>query len=498
MTYQSGSALYFVFLVLLASSCVFSACSGEEKQPELHPFIGYWAQYYEPNRPDVWSLRKFSFDKRGHLYCTEVELGTQARIWSEPIKARWTDTCLVWDRLRAIVSGDDSTMQMIYTSRYGQVVPIHLKRTEDPEYVKILENAEAAVGHKAAYQKPPDTGDGLETMGAKRAGLDSLKIQALFRKINKGRFGDIHSILVMKNGKLIVEEYFRADGKICGPYIREVYRDRIGEVASVTKSFTSALYGIAIREGYIDSINEPVFALFPEYPELQTEENSGVQIRHLLSMSSGLAWNENSIPIGHPKNDVQRMAGSDDLIQYCLSKDMAHPPGEKFIYSSGSSMILGEILKKKTGMGADLFAEKYLFAPLGITDYYWPRFDTMLINTAGGLSVRPRDLAKFGQMYLNQGKWQGKQVVPASWVATSTANHIPTLGHGYGYQWWRRTFRVKGQNLECYYAIGMNGKFIMVFPEHELVFVSTAQNLERKFSKLFYKMMETYLLPAVL
>jgi CubicO group peptidase (beta-lactamase class C family) len=176
---------------------------------------------------------------------------------------------------------------------------------------------------------------------------------------------------------------------------------------------------------------------------------------------------------------------------------MAKKPGEKFVYNSGLSVILGEILKRSVGVPGDKYAEEYLFKPLGITVYDWPTTPDGLLKTGGGLALRSRDMAKFGQLYLKNGKWNGKQIVPEKWVKESTYPHICTTSGSYGYQWWLRSFSVNDRQIDSFYAIGNAGQFIFIFPELDMIVVSTAQNYDRGWSRRFYEMVSSYILPAV-
>jgi len=339
--------------------------------------------------------------------------------------------------------------------------------------------------------------DGWECAGLKAVGINKDKIVEAVDQITNGEYEDIHSLLIVKDGKLVLEEYFAAEGKIIGPFVNQVFRDQVQMLASVTKSVNSALIGIAQQQGFITDLDAPAFELFPEYSDLIKNGKEQIKLKHLLTMSAGFHWNELVIPYSNPQNDAMVMHQGKDLIRYCLEKSMAKKPGEKFVYHSGLSVILGEILKRSVGVLGDKFAEEYLFKPLGISEYNWPTTHEGLLKTGGGLALRPRDMAKFGQLYLNNGKWHGKQIVPEKWVKESTQPHISTTSGSYGYQWWLRSFIVNDKQIDSFYATGRAGQFIFVFPEIDMVVVSTAQNYDRGWSRRIYEMLEKYILPAV-
>ena len=172
-------------------------------------------------------------------------------------------------------------------------------------------------------------------------------------------------------------------------------------------------------------------------------------------------------------------------------------PGEKFVYHNVLSVILGEILKRSVGISGDKFAEEYLFNPLGISTYEWSKIPDSLLKADGGLALRPKDMAKFGQLYLNDGQWNETQIVPEKLIKESTQPHIKTTSGAYGYQWWLRSFHINDRQIDSFYANGNGGQFIFVFPELSMVVVSTAQNYDRDWSGRFYEILGSVIFPAV-
>jgi len=350
---------------------------------------------------------------------------------------------------------------------------------------------------------PEKTNDGWETASLNSVNLDASLINELFERISDQNYKNIHSVLLVKNGKLVVEEYFSGqDSK--GQY-QTFTRDTLHEMHSATKSVNSILIGIAIDQHLIRGVDEKISGFFPEYSDIFTnKEKDAIRLKDLLSMTAGLSWDEWTYPDTDPRNDLAMMAGKADFFRYVLERPAATTPGTKFVYNSGLSLMLGEIIYKASGLKADKFAERHLFSPLGITNYSWGKAPNGVVNTLGGLALRPRDMAKIGCLFLNGGRWQGKQIVSEKWVAESTkqqigASQLPTwfLADGYGYQWWLGSFHARGQVVESYSARGKGGQFIIVFPTLQMVAVFTGWNDNELLGQPL-DMFQRYVLPAAL
>ena len=351
------------------------------------------------------------------------------------------------------------------------------------------------------YEVPDKLNDGWEIASVSSVSLDTNLIKELFERVGDNSYKNIHSVLLVKNGKLVVEEYFPGrDSK--GQY-QTFTRDTLQEMHSATKSVNSILIGIAIDQHLIRGVDEKISSFFPEYSDVFTnKEKDAIRLKDLLSMTAGLSWDEWTYPYTDSRNDVAAMIGKADFFRYVLERPVATPPGTKFVYNSGVSLMLGEIIYKASGLRADRFAERYLFSPLGITNYSWGKAPNGVVNTLGGLAMRPRDMAKIGCLFLNGGRWQGKQIVSEKWVEVSTKPQIGTgqlpawsLADGYGYQWWLGSFPVRGQFVESYNARGRGGQFIIVFPTLQLVAVLTGWN-ENELVRQPLDMLQRYILPA--
>jgi CubicO group peptidase (beta-lactamase class C family) len=353
------------------------------------------------------------------------------------------------------------------------------------------------------YTVPEKTNDGWETSSLSDVNLDTNLIKELFERIGDGGYKNIHSVLLVKRGKLVAEEYF--SGKNSAGQFQMFTRDTLNEMKSATKSVNSILVGIAIDQHLIRGVDEKISSFFPEYSDIFTnKQKDAIRLKDLLSMTAGLSWDEWTYPYTDPRNDAAMMASKADFFRYVLERPVATTPGKKFVYNSGISLMLGEIIYKASGLRADKFAEHYLFSALGITNYYWQKAPNGVVNTLGGLWLQSRDMAKIGQLFLNGGRWNGKQIVSEKWVKESTkqqvgAGQLPSwfLADGYGYQWWLGSFHVRDKTFESYSARGQGGQFIIVFPSLQMVAVFTGWNDNELLGQPL-DMIQKYILPAAL
>jgi CubicO group peptidase (beta-lactamase class C family) len=220
---------------------------------------------------------------------------------------------------------------------------------------------------------------------------------------------------------------------------------------------------------------------------------------HLLTMTSGLEWNEGEYGYEDRRNDLIQLWYVSDPVEYILAKPAVARPGARWYYSGGNTNLLGEIIRRTTGQRMDAFAEERLFAPLGITSYKWDHINPDFIHASGNLELRPRDLAKLGQLYLDDGAWQGKQVVSTEWVRQSTQAQTALPGRpsteGYGYQWWIKHYYLGSTPVRCFYAAGWGGQRIAVLPELDMVVVLTGGNYVG--ATPVDEIIQEYVLPAV-
>jgi CubicO group peptidase (beta-lactamase class C family) len=330
---------------------------------------------------------------------------------------------------------------------------------------------------------PASTGDGWEVSSLASEGIDAAPIEKLVTRIQSESW-NLHSFLIVKNNKLVLDAYFAG-----------WHRDRIHDMRSATKSVNAMLVGIAIDNGFIKDVNQPIIDFFPEYRHLFNESKKEIQIQHLLTMTAGLAWDQSGQP--GRVNDETTMEGSREWLGYVLQKEMQYRPGERFVYSSGCSNLLAGTIKASTGDNANVFAEMYLFEPLNITKYFWRQRDDGLCNAGAGLLLRPRDMAKIGQLVLDSGMWKGKEVVSRNWIKVATT---PTEASKkeYGYQWWVTTMTVKERPLRVVLAAGNGGQYIFIVPELQLVVVFTGGNYAPLNQNQPHAFMRMIILPSML
>lgn len=362
------------------------------------------------------------------------------------------------------------------------------------------------------YTVPEQTDDGWHTAHIADVNLDEKPLADLIGKIRTGTYANVHSVLIIKNGKLVFEEYF--PGEDTGRGYVAFNRDEIHHAMSVTKGFTSTSIGIAIDKGMIQGTEEELAVFFPEYKkELSTDDKAGITLQHMLSMTAGLEWKQDifagMLYEKDPGNPSWSMPGPEggNIIAYTLTRPMSDPPGAIFTYNGALYVLLASILEKRSGLKLDEFTRKYLLEPLDISQYEWQYFDTpagKVLNAGGGLYLRPRDMAKLGYLFLKKGKWQGRQIVSPDWVEEATRDHIkvyPMSSIGYGYGWWTDTFKIDRKPIEAYQSIGWGGQYVVAFPSLDMIIVMTAGNYGTTFP-LFYLMMkrmvEGFILPATI
>lgn len=348
---------------------------------------------------------------------------------------------------------------------------------------------------------PEQTDDGWQTASLDEVGIDRAKIDQAVALIQDDTYQNVHAILIVKDGKLVFETYFSGyTWDYNGDQYRgervDFNRDTIHNLASVTKSFTSALIGIAIDKGFIQGVDERVCDFFPRYANLCDEGKKRITLEHLLTMTSGLEWNGMEVPLSDTHNDLIQLFLVSDPIGYILAKPIVSEPGTNWYYSGGDTNLLGEVIREATGLRMDDFAAQHLFAPLGITEYKWDHINPDMIHASGNLELRPRDMAKLGYLYLNGGVWNGARVISEEWIETSTKKHASTPGgEGYGYQWWRKTYRSGGASVDAFYAAGWGGQRITVFPSRGMVMVFTGGNYVGQ--EPVDEIITRYILPAV-
>jgi CubicO group peptidase (beta-lactamase class C family) len=313
--------------------------------------------------------------------------------------------------------------------------------------------------------------DSLPSYVNQSAELDKKKLNILVEDIKEGNYGKIHSLIIIHNDSLALEKYFMG-----------WTRHMLHPCFSVTKSFASALIGIAIKEGYIKGVDEKLLSFFPEYGNITNldERKKAITLENVLTMTAGLSWDETQPYFDecgnvNPENDYMKTSQSNDWIKHVLDLPMSHDPGTIHNYNSGGSHLLSKIITNKTGKTAEEFASENLFSALGITNWKWENDPNGLSNLCCGLHLHPVNMAMFGYLYLKNGFLNGKQIVPKNWVKASTSTKIsiynPYKGEvwiNYGDQWWIN------KEATSFYASGAGGQYIYVMPSLNLIVVITA------------------------
>lgn len=318
--------------------------------------------------------------------------------------------------------------------------------------------------------------------------IDISKIEELNRKIAMHIFKDITSIVVIKNNKLLLEEYFNG-----------ATRKLLHDTRSVGKSFASTLLGIAVKDNYIKNESQTL-SEFYNLKNFQnySPEKDNVTLKSLLTMSSPFDGSDiNSESAGNEEN----MYPTNNWVAFALNLpiDKTKAAENRWDYFTAGVVVLGDIVHKSVPDGLEKYADKKLFKPLGITNYEWQFTPQKIASTAGGLRMRSLDFAKYGQLYKNQGVWNGEQILPQEWVAKSLSRQI-TISEGeyYGYLFWNKTYTIADKNYEVYYSSGNGGNKIFIFKDQPVVIVvtSTAYNMAYG-HKQVDKIMQDYLIPAI-
>lgn len=333
------------------------------------------------------------------------------------------------------------------------------------------------------YKKPEQLNDGWNTGNFLSQNIDSTRLYQLFSQL-KGGEHKVHSIVLVKDNELMVEEYF-------GGYDAT----KIHDLRSTTKSIRALLMGIAIEKGFVDDINDPFIKYLPNLrakKNLDPKKNQ-ITIKHLLTMSSGLDcndWDKKS------KGQEDRVYKKKDWLQYTLDLPLINEPGTVSNYCSMGSILVAEIISQSSRMSLSEFAEKYLFEPLGISGVEWGHTSQKkVIDSGKRLYMKPRDLAKIGLLVLNKGNWNDRQIIPAKWIQEATTPQTKIGGTAYGYFWWNIPMQGKNGTILSKTATGNGGQYVMVFPSKNLVAVFTGGAYNSSESQLPFMIVNKVFLP---
>jgi CubicO group peptidase (beta-lactamase class C family) len=306
-------------------------------------------------------------------------------------------------------------------------------------------------------------------------------LASLERRLRAGEIPNVHSVIVVQHGATLSEWYFEGTDERRGDPLGVVKfgPKTIHDVRSVTKSIVSMLFGIAQAQGAIKELDASALEYFPEYPDLQTPDRRKITLRHLLSMTSGLHWDEKTYPYTDRRNSEIAMDYAPDRLRFVLEQPIDSAPGTRFRYSGGDVALIGAVIARATKMPLDDFAKSVLFGPLGIAHVEWTKDAKGVPYAASGLRLVPRDMVKIGLLMLHGGKEGGRQIVPEAWVkASSTPQALVDKEGGcesdYGYFWWLFPKCESSKAPGWFAAMGNGGQRIAVVPERDLVVVTTA------------------------
>lgn len=343
-----------------------------------------------------------------------------------------------------------------------------------------LATSQAASAATECHRPAERLGDGWQLApSAESAGFNTARLCAALDAVATGT-DNIHGVVVARQGRLVAEFYRDGPDRridqmygLPNPLAGDAHFDAttVHDVRSISKSVVGLLVGIAIERGALPAPSAPLLGFYPERGDLLTDAppaRTRITLAHLLTMSSGLQWDEAALP-----NDETRLFWNADLPGFVLGRPFESEPGQRFHYNSGGTALLAEVLVRNQGQGLSALARAQLFDPMGIQDWSWARDMRGRELAFTGLRLRPRDLAKLGQLVLDGGRWKGRQLVPAAWVAESTRPHLFTSIHlppdspqplGYGYQWWAGSLPWQGRAVPWSAGFGNGGQRLYVVP----------------------------------
>jgi CubicO group peptidase (beta-lactamase class C family) len=301
-----------------------------------------------------------------------------------------------------------------------------------------------------------------------------------------GKLSGVHGVVALRGGRIAFERYIDGNDMKWGQTLENVKfgPETLHDIRSVTKSIVGLLYGIALAKGRVPALDEPIIAQFPEYADLGRDpERERITIRHALTMTLAMEWNEDA-PYTDPANSEIAMEQAPDRYRFILDRPILAKPGRGWIYSGGAVALIGKIIERGTGQSLPDFAKEVLFDPLGIEAMEWIRGQDGEPSAASGLRLSPRSLARIGQMILQGGQWQGRSVIPKSWLDESfqpaAIVDIGWRGMHYGYLWYLGeeavTDKTGTYGERFIAAFGNGGQRLFVFPGFDFVLAITTGN----------------------
>lgn len=452
-TYR-GSWTPFMIEKLLNNSIFLNVESNEDDNFTMYPFFG--DQRFTGTRCDA-------FSKKGNLI-SFIDFKTGLHFKSELLDEKQI-------KLNILLGGQIIASSILHPSEQDWVFGKHL------------------IDHQQNHL-PLSLNDGWTTSNLLDAKISSEPLEQMIDSIHSGSLPNTHSVLIAKKGQLVFETYF--DG-----FNEKVLHDQ----RSASKSVTSTMVGIAIEDGIIESVDQSIYELIPSgYAHTKNAKKENICIKDLLTMSSGL----DAVDFGTDRNSIaaeDNYQSTRDWLKTVLEAPMINDPGVQAFYGSANPYLLGICLNQQLKQSLHDYMDERLFAPLGISNYIIQTDNTMQQSyAAGGMYLKPRDMLKFGQLYLDEGIWKGTRIVSKKWVMESFKKHKVLENtrerNEYGYLWWRKTHSVGEKSIESYEARGAGGQYIFVLPKLDAVVVITSQNFNEKFNQP-ETILESFILPAL-
>jgi CubicO group peptidase (beta-lactamase class C family) len=423
------------------------------------------------------------------------ELGPRSRVWEYDTEINCQNRKISWIAHNGLLS---ENMDTIYVTKNWKGDVSEWMFFRDPAYDEFIRQFLLNKTKDYNYAVPERNNESISCASFGDVGFEPVQIFEFMKKIILGDYGDIHSVLIYRNGKLVLEEYFALNGQFSGDFINETYRNKTHQLSSVTKGILSLSTGIAIENEHINDVTDPIVNYLLDYEKYFSVDKKQIQINHLLTMTSGWDWSQFKYSWSDSRNDAANMYKCEDVVKYVVEKPLNFEPGKKFNYTNGEPTVLGVVLKNSFKMEVGTFTEKHLLNPLGIFDYQWSQYPDGTLKTDGGLKLCSRDLLKIGILVLNKGNWQGKQIISENWIEESTKSRVSlSMRRGFGYYWNKMFYDYDGKTENAIFVPGDGGQFLVIFPSLEMVIVFTAGNYSKDATKTYWSIIENSILPAL-
>ena len=348
------------------------------------------------------------------------------------------------------------------------------------------------------YTTPDAIGDGWQVSSLADEGMQETRISSMMQRVINGGFEGIDAVAIARNNKLVLYEQMPRALDQFDAWVNNTDKSR-HVLHSTSKSVTSALVGIAIDRGAIASTNVSFYSLFNygAYDNWDPRKED-MTLEDALTMRLGIEWDEWSLPYTNPNNDLVFLENNNtDWTKALLDRPVTSDPGTTFAYNTAATIAIGQAVENATGLPLAEFANQYLFYPMQITTAVWWRSPTGLPVGGSGLFLRARDMLKFGQLYVDDGAWQGEQLISPEWIADTVVRRVDisewaTYSEAYGFQWWLDDLNHNGEPVETWVTAGYGGQYIFCVPSLDLVVAFTGHNYAN-----LYTMVQSYILASI-